>query len=197
MKIYTKTGDKGETGLLGGVRVSKDHVVIEVSGALDETNSLLGVVGSQTLPDDVAKVITRIQHDLFDLGSRVAACLTDASRAAEFDASAVEQLEAWIDHYQNSLPPLTAFILPSGSLPGSLLHQTRSVCRRCERLMISLVNANLTWPEERATPEDRLRNERVYVNRLSDLLFVLARYVNQAADCPETLWQVGRDKSDL
>ena len=197
MKIYTKTGDQGETGMLGGVRVSKSSIAIEVTGGLDETNSLLGVVASQ-LPkqsdtkepaiDAIAKKIHQIQNDLFDLGSRVSACLSGSARAIEFLPARAQVLETWIDQLQADLPELTAFILPGGCSAGSFLHQARAVCRRTERNLVSLATADLEWPplEE---PGQRLSTELVYLNRLSDLLFVMARSVNHQLGCQETQWR--------
>ena len=134
MKIYTKTGDQGDTGMLGGVRVSKASIAIDVTGGLDETNSVLGIVASQLNEssfDEVARrsvqsMIYQIQNDLFDLGSRVSACLSDSSRAVEFLPARTVVLEQCIDQLQKDLPELTAFILPGGGLAGSFLHQARA-----------------------------------------------------------------------
>ena len=179
MKIYTKTGDQGETGLLGGIRVNKSHLAIEVCGSLDEANSLIGVGVSFGLPEVIALQLTQIQNDLFDLGSRVAACLSDASRPAQFPVANIEKLESWIDQAQSSVPPLTAFILPGGSPGGAHLHLARSVCRRAERRLVSLVEAGV---------KQELSVELIYLNRLGDLLFVLARSANQLAGVTETKW---------
>lgn len=190
MKIYTKTGDQGETGLLGGVRVSKTHPAVRATGSVDETNSLIGVVRGHGVETDVDKVLMQIQHDLFDLGSRIAACLSETNRAAAFPAERALELERLIDRFQDQLPPLTAFILPSGSLAGSALHLGRSVCRRAECELVALLESG----EFEADPALPLQDELIYLNRLSDLLFVLARFVNQQKRQPETLWVVGRDK---
>lgn len=199
MKIYTKTGDLGETGLLGGLRVLKSSPVIEVTGLLDETNCLLGVAisenGSQaTVPKEVVDVIEKIQHDLFDLGSRVAAYLSESSRGADFSSEQSDQLERWIDDFDGQLPALTAFILPGGSFVGSLLHQARAMCRRAERAMVALI-VGPPGSQDQAVGENRLANDLVYLNRLSDLLFVLARFVNAQASCPEIQWQANGGKS--
>ena len=190
MKIYTKTGDQGETGLLGGVRVSKTHPAVRATGSIDETNSLIGMVRSHGVDSEADSVLTQVQHDLFDLGSRVAACLSETGRAADFPAERAAELEKLIDQFQGQLPPLTAFILPSGSIAGSTLHLARSVCRRSECELVALVESGLLKSDS-GTP---LQSELVYLNRLSDLLFVLARLVNQKNNRPETLWVVGRDK---
>lgn len=183
MKIYTKTGDDGETGLLGGIRVSKSHPGVEVVGCLDETNSLIGIVMSETMPAEVRQMLTQIQNDLFDLGSRVAACATDTSRVAEFPPARSEQLESWIDQAQNDLPELKEFILPSGGSAGATLHLARSVCRRTERRLVDLMDSKVARG---------FSDELIYLNRLSDLLFVLARLVNQSCGQPETTWTVTR-----
>ena len=133
MKIYTRSGDKGETGLLGAVRVSKSHLVIEVCGSVDETNSHLGCAVAHlskntesTSSIDLKSILTRIQMELFDLGSRVAAALAadPKTNPAELNNENILQLEKWIDQFDDSLPPLQTFILPSGSLAGclSLIH---------------------------------------------------------------------------
>lgn len=194
MKIYTKTGDQGETGLLGGVRVAKNHACIIATGSIDETNSMLGVVRSfwhgNGEHDDV---LQRVQNDLFDLGSRVAASLGSSDRAADFPETRAQWLEQQIDQYQERLPPLTAFILPSGGSAGSMLHLARSVCRRAERDVVSLIEVIGNANDEQVSESDRsdLSQELIYLNRLSDFLFVFARFVNHEAQIPETLWVVG------
>ena len=202
MKIYTKTGDQGETGMLGGVRISKSSIAIDVTGGLDETNSVLGIVASQlnqSSSDQVAAgssvrpMIYQIQNDLFDLGSRVSACLSESGRAVEFSSERTVVLEQWIDQLQQDLPELTAFILPGGSFAGSFLHQARAVCRRTERGLVSLAGADLAWPDaSNIAGDQRLSIELAYLNRLSDLLFVMARYVNHQAGCEEPKWQPTR-----
>ena len=183
MKIYTKTGDQGETGLLGGVRISKSHPAIKACGSLDETNSFVGLARAGSLPQNVAKTLEQVQHDLFDIGSRVAACLGKTNRIPEFPVSRSEELEKIIDNFQEQLTPLDAFILPSGSRGGSTLHLTRSVCRRAERDLVELIESGI---------DKDLSSELIYLNRLGDLLFVLARSVNQHNESPETKWDVGR-----
>ena len=205
MKIYTKTGDQGETGMLGGVRISKSSIAIDVTGGLDETNSVLGIVASQlnqSSSDQVAAgssvqpMIYQIQNDLFDLGSRVSACLSDSSRAVEFSSERTVVLEQWIDQLQKDLPELTAFILPGGGSAGSFLHQARAVCRRTERGLVGLAAADLDWPTaSNIAGDQRMSIELAYLNRLSDLLFVMARYVNHQAGCEESKWQPTNDPS--
>ena len=192
MKIYTRSGDKGETGLLGAVRVSKSHLVIEVCGSIDETNSHLGCAVAHlskntesTSSIDLKSILTRIQMELFDLGSRVAAALAadPKTNPAELNNENILQLEKWIDQFDDSLPPLQTFILPSGSLAGCQLHLARTVCRRSERRLVELVDAET---------ERDLSTYLVYLNRLSDLLFVMARFANQEGGCTETPWTADR-----
>ena len=195
MKIYTRNGDKGETGLLGAVRVSKSHLVVETCGTIDEVNSYLGcVVSHLELADDneladvkeldslnCRSVLIRIQSELFDMGSRVAAALSDQPKTnpAAVDRASIERIESWIDGFDAKLPPLTRFILPGGSMAGSQLHLARTVCRRAERRLVSLVESGI---------QRDLSADLIYLNRLSDLLFVLARFANQEADREETPW---------
>lgn len=183
MKIYTKTGDEGDTGLLGGIRVSKSHLGVEVVGCLDETNCLIGVVLSDELPAEIRAMLTQTQNDLFDLGSRVAACATDSSKAADFSLSRSQQLESWIDQSQSQLPELKAFILPGGCSAGANLHLARAVCRRAERRLVELVESGV---------QRKFSAELIYLNRLSDLLFVLARLVNRLSGSAETTWAATR-----
>ena len=187
MKIYTKTGDQGETGLLGGVRVSKSHSAIKVCGSIDEINSFIGLARVENQSESINQLLTQVQHDLFDLGSRVAACLSRSNRVPDFPNERVAELEKAIDQFDKELAPLKAFILPGGGRTGSTLHLARSVCRRAERQLVELMNSKV---------EADLSLELIYLNRLGDLLFVLARYTNQLDQCPETEWNVGRqDKS--
>ena len=190
MKIYTKTGDNGQTGLLGSVRVSKSHLAINACGSLDEANSMIGVsrsalrTGQSELAegvsfDDVDQVLAEIQNDLFDIGSRVASCLGDRLHGTDFCKSRAVELEQEIDRFESELAPLTAFILPGGGTLASTLHLARSVCRRSERDLVSLLQSGVEQP---------LDNELVYLNRLGDLLFVLARVANLRTQFPETQW---------
>ena len=192
MKIYTKTGDGGNTGLLGGVKVSKSHLAVETCGTIDELNSVIGVVGSyletkqaddSSLNGQLLNQLRQIQNDLFDLGSRVAACLGDYSNVAIFGSEKPVELETLIDQYDATLPALTAFILPSGSVAGCQLHLARSVCRRAERRLVELSQSGV---------EREFLTEQIYLNRLSDLLFVLSRVANRDAGVAETQWQVSR-----
>ncbi len=179
MKIYTKTGDSGETGLLGGIRVPKDHVCVDVCGTLDELNSILGLVRSESIEVSVDQPLATIQSHLFDLGSRVAASLSETSHVAGFAAERSSWIESLIDQFEQSLPAMTAFILPGGCRASSYLHLARSVCRRAERRMVSLMQLDL---------KRSLETEMIYLNRLSDALFVMARLVNLHANAEEVKW---------
>lgn len=176
-RIYTKSGDDGTTGLIGGARVPKDAARIEAYGTVDELNAVLGMVRSQPLPPSVDETLQRIQDDLFTLGANLA--LPDGADPADWkipqtaDAD-IERLEQEIDRRQAELPALSRFILPGGTPGGASLHLARTVSRRAERRCVSLAHIESVDPRI-------LR----YLNRLSDLCFVLARLVNQAAGCPE------------
>lgn len=179
MKIYTKTGDNGETGLPGGGRVPKDAAVTEVCGAVDELNSALGLARANQVPSDVDRLLNRIQSQLFDLGAEVARLGSETNSGCRIDAADIRDLEEAIDHFDAELPPLRNFILPGGTLSAAELHFARSVCRRAERSLVGLRRES-----PRLSPQIL-----VYLNRLSDLLFVLARLVNYRAGQPETIWQ--------
>ncbi len=185
-RIYTKTGDDGTTGLIGGKRVSKDDLRIEAYGSVDELNSVLGVVRSYAPPAPVEEILRRVQDDLFTVGAQLATPdVAGAVRPAYVALSdeAVAALESAIDRCEAGLPSLDRFILPGGTVPGALLHLARTVTRRAERCCVRLA-----------------RDETVgavilsYLNRLSDLLFVLARLVNLEAGAPETHPAFGRTR---
>jgi cob(I)alamin adenosyltransferase len=180
MKIYTRTGDSGETGLYGGTRVQKSDPRVAAYGEVDELNACLGVVRAQpALGDDVGELLAHVQQDLFAIGARLAdpaARLGDrVTKVAVADAD-VQRLEDWIDRYEVGVPPLRKFILPGGAAAGALLHLARTVCRRAERAIVGLGAASVD------------PHVIVYINRVSDLLFVLARAVNHRAGQPETEW---------
>ena len=180
MKIYTRTGDTGETALLGGARVFKDHGRVAAYGEADELNAAIGLALAEGLPPDDAALLLQVQRDLFALGARLAdptAAVADRREKAALAAQDVERLERAIDERQAALPALTAFILPGGSRVGALLHLARTVCRRAERAMVSL--------HQKEPLEPVLLT---YVNRLSDLLFVLARSANRRQGSPEERW---------
>jgi cob(I)alamin adenosyltransferase len=171
-KIYTRTGDDGSTGLGDGARVSKDSARVCAYGTVDETNSAIGVVLACELPDDVRKVLVSVQHQLFDLGGEL--CIPGHS--AIFDAD-IDRLEHQLDHFNADLPPLKDFILPGGGAAAAQAHLARTIARRAEREVVTL------------SRHDAVRPEAVrYLNRLSDLLFVLARVLARASGHGETLW---------
>ena len=185
-KIYTRTGDKGTTSLFSGERVSKDNAVIEALGCVDEANSAIGVAVS-FLPKEPNLSETRqqleiIQHALFDVGAALATprtCQeTKKLEKTRFDHEAIEFLEKWIDEMDSQLPPLKAFILPGGHPAGASLHLSRSLIRRAERQVIPLY--------EQADVTQALL---VYLNRLSDYLFIASRFVNHQLNVNETQWQ--------
>lgn len=176
-KIYTRTGDGGETGLGDGSRTPKDAARIDALGAVDELNSHVGLLLTEELPADIRSCLIRIQHDLFDLGGELS--IPGYQLLTE---SQLERLEQWLDHYNAALPPLKEFILPGGSRAAAIAHVARTVCRRAERKLVSL---------GREAPP--LGVNLMYLNRLSDLLFVLARVLNRAAGGHDVLWQ--RDPS--
>ena len=185
-KIYTRTGDKGETSLFTGQRLKKNDPFIEALGTVDECNSALGVALSFLPQNDSLKPVREqleiIQHALFDVGAALATPRTRAVNKklekTRFDNEEIDSLEKWIDVFNSKLPPLKAFILPGGHPCGANLHLARSVCRRAERLVIPLHDQHDVAP-----------NILMYLNRLSDYLFMASRYVNQELKCPETTWQ--------
>ena len=171
-KIVTRTGDDGTTGLADGTRLPKDHPRIVAIGSVDELNSHLGVLLSETLPADVRAELLHIQNDLFDLGGALAV------PGAAFDAAKLIRLDSAIAHYNTGLPPLKEFILPGGCRAAALCHVARTVVRRAERDLFHLM-------QKETAPQEGLH----YLNRLSDLLFVLCRVLNLAAGQSEALWQ--------
>jgi cob(I)alamin adenosyltransferase len=174
-KIYTRTGDTGETGLGDGSRVPKESQRVHALGEVDELNSVIGLLLAEELPASVRAALGSIQHDLFDLGGEV--CIPGHASMSE---SQVTRLEALLDDYNRDLPPLKEFILPGGTRAASLAHLARTVCRRAERALVSL---------SRAEPVGTAA--RKYLNRLSDLLFVLGRVLNRAGGGSDVLWQRG------
>lgn len=185
-KIYTRTGDKGETSLFTGERIAKDHPVFDALGAVDECNSAIGAAVSFLPKDPALKPILDqlniIQHGLFDVGAALA---TPRTRAADsklektrFDHESIDLLEKWIDGLDAKLPALHSFILPGGHPAGSMLHIARSLCRNAERAVLPI-----------SKQADVSSNVLMYLNRLSDYLFVASRFINHTLQIPETLWQ--------
>lgn len=181
MKIYTKTGDKGETSLFGGRRVWKDDLRISAYGTVDELNAVLGVAISELMNKELIEVIESIQNDLFTVGSDLASPLDKENKnfvIPRVDAKFIKQLEVLIDKYDSQLPELKNFILPGGLKGSAILHHARTVCRRAEREVVALAKV------------DGINHEiEVYLNRLSDLLFVLARFENFSNDTNDLHWQ--------
>ena len=173
-KIYTRTGDDGTTGLGDGTRVPKDGLRVEAYGTVDETNSAIGVVLAMAhLPDPVRKCLTDVQHDLFDLGGEL--CIPGARTITP---EYTKRLEDQLDSFNEPLPPLKEFILPGGGPAAAAAHMARTICRRAERLCWSL-----------ARDESVGADVMIYLNRLSDLLFVLARVLARQDEGGEVFWR--------
>ena len=172
----TRTGDAGTTGLGDGSRVAKDSARIDAIGSVDELNSTIGVLLAETLPQPVAACLVAVQHDLFDLGGELSipgyTSMTEAH---------VERLESDVERFNADLAPLKEFILPGGTRAAALAHVARTVCRRAERAVVAAAATEAITP-----------TARVYLNRLSDLLFVLARTLNRAEGRADVLWQKQR-----
>ena len=187
MKIYTRTGDDGTTGLFGGGRVRKDDLRVEAYGAVDEANAAIGLARGLGVDSDVDKLLAQVQHALFDVGADLATPADAAARAHlhPVDEADVEALEAAIDRFEAELEPLRQFILPAGHATSGALHVARSVVRRAERATVALSTVAPV-----GTPVQR------YLNRLSDLLFVLARAANARNGVSETRFHVVRRTRD-
>ncbi len=182
MKIYTKTGDRGETSLVDGARVKKSHPRVDAYGTVDELNSILGLcVATATLDPELSTQFDfphfqKIQNSLFNLGSLLACGSEKVKlRLPRLEPSEIEEMEAKIDKMNEALPPLKEFILPGGNLVASFLHQARTVCRRAERKVVEI--------------EDTEELMVQYLNRLSDYLFVAARFANFKANSKEITWK--------
>jgi cob(I)alamin adenosyltransferase len=182
MKIYTRTGDEGETGLFGGGRVLKSHLRVEAYGGVDELNATLGMAGGVVADGEIRGRVEAVQQDLFSLGSSLATPgAEDGSARVEIPslpASRIQEMEGWIDDAGHETPPLRSFILPGGNPGASALHLARTVCRRAERAVVRLAEAESVDPVVLQ-----------YLNRLSDLLFALARLENHRAEFPDIPWQ--------
>ena len=182
-KLYTRTGDRGQTGLFGGRRVPKDHPRVAAYGTIDELNAALGLAISYIRQRRLVASLQTIQNELFNIGAELATVGPVRSRRKEsaslrLEGAKAEWLESLIDEYDARVPPLRTFVLPSGTTAASALHVARTVCRRAEREVVALARKQ---PINAAI--------MTYLNRLSDLLFVLARYVNKAARRRELLWE--------
>lgn len=172
-KIYTRTGDDGSTGLSGGARIAKDHPRIEAIGAIDELNSAIGVILAHAPPASVDVMLTTIQHTLFDLGGELSMPETVCVHGEQ-----VTRLEQWLDTLNEDLPSLKEFILPGGDPAAAACHLARAICRRAERRLHTLSQRENINPAAVG-----------YLNRLSDLLFVVARELNRVAGKPDVFWQ--------
>ena len=179
-KIYTRTGDDGTTGLGDGSRVAKDSARVAAYGTVDEANSAIGLLLAADIPQDIAAVLTSIQHQMFDLGGEL--CIPGHAAIADADILALEQV---LDRYNAPLPPLKDFILPGGGDAAARCHLARTIVRRAERETVTLARHDAVRPEA-------IR----YLNRLSDLLFVLARVLARASGHGETLWNHARRALD-
>jgi cob(I)alamin adenosyltransferase len=176
-RIYTRTGDKGETGLVDGTRVPKDSIRVQAYGDIDELNSALGLVRAFLIDDQLDSLIEELQKDLFTVGAELALSEGDSNNK-RITSQHILELEKIIDRYQLQLPPLKAFILPGGGKAGAVLHFARAVARRAERKMITLARS------------EKINDQLIpYINRLSDLLFVLARAANHRENKTEIQWR--------
>jgi len=171
-KIYTRTGDDGSTGLGDGARVGKDSLRVAAYGTVDEANSTIGLLLAADVPEDIRSLLTTVQHQLFDLGGEL--CIPGHAAIEDTD---IERLEQQLDHYNDDLPPLKDFILPGGGEGAARCHIARTVVRRAERESVALARVEAVRPQA-------VR----YLNRLSDLLFVLARVLARASGHGEVLW---------
>lgn len=179
MKIYTKTGDTGSTGLFGGPRVSKDDDRIEAYGTVDELNAALGLVRASGLNSDLDEQLSQLQSELFSIGAELATLDPDARGVRLIGSEHIARLEQWIDQHEATLEPLRHFILPTGSMAAAQLHLARAICRRAERRVVTLERCH------EASVSDTLL---IYLNRLSDLLFVLSRVANARQGVGEIRW---------
>ncbi|MFH0733531.1 MAG: cob(I)yrinic acid a,c-diamide adenosyltransferase [bacterium] len=178
MKIYTKTGDKGQTSLFGGQRVWKDDLRIEAYGTVDELNSLIGVAITEIVYEDVIEVLQKIQNRLFTVGADLATPAEKSLKIQRVNNVFIEECEKDIDNFSSKIPELKEFILPGGTKGSALLHLCRTVCRRAERKVITLTKE-----------VDLGVNVLIYLNRLSDLFFVLARFENFVNSVSDIKWK--------
>jgi len=177
MKIYTKTGDDGNTGLQGDFRISKSHSRIIAYGTVDEANAAIGVVLTNTLDDDISQLLNQIQNNLFLLGSDLSnQNLNDLKNRVTLEM--IEKLEESIDTFESELPPITNFILPGGNVAASQIHQVRTIVRRAETLVVKL------------SDKDEINSNCIkYLNRLSDLMFVMGRLINKRNGIEDIIWK--------
>ena len=178
MKIYTKTGDNGNTGLQGNFRTVKSHPRIIAYGIVDEANAALGIVLTNSMNEDITKILTEIQNDLFLVGADLSnPNLSDVKNRVTLDM--VEKLEQYIDKFESELPPLTNFILPGGDIAAAQLHYVRTIVRRSETQVVQL------------SEKDEINSNCIkYLNRLSDLFFVMGRLINKRKDIDDIAWKI-------
>ena len=178
MKIYTKTGDDGNTGLQGNFRISKSHPRIMSYGTVDEVNAALGIVLANSLDEDIVNILTEIQNDLFLVGADLSnPNLNDVKNRVSLDKT--QRLEQYIDKFESELPPLTNFILPGGETAAAQLHYVRTVVRRAETQVVQL------------SEKDEINSNCItYLNRLSDLFFVMGRLINKRKGTEDILWKI-------
>ena len=177
MKIYTKTGDDGNTGLQGNFRIAKSHPRIMAYGTVDEANAAIGIVLTNVLDDDVSQLLSQIQNDLFLLGSDLSnQNLNDLKNRVSLDM--IEKLEGSIDKFESELPAITNFILPGGNVAAAQIHQVRTIVRRAETLVVKL------------SDKDEINSNSIkYLNRLSDLMFVMGRLINKRNGVEDIIWK--------
>ena len=177
MKIYTRTGDRGQTSLFGNERVSKSDLRICAYGTIDELNAILGLARAESLPQCCEEVAARLQHQLFEVGAELATPKPEENGTASIHAEDIAYQEAKIDDFETELEPLKSFILPGGTKAASTIHLARCVCRRAEREIVALA------------AQESIRELIVeFVNRTSDLLFVMARRINALSGAPDVPW---------
>ena len=180
MKIYTRTGDRGETDLLAGGRIAKDAARLEAYATVDELNAVLGLVRAESPPEDLDRLLEQLQHHLLAAGAELAALDRKALLCQPISSADVNALEQTIDRYQDELTPLEQFIVPGGTRAAAALHLARTVCRRAERRLVTLARGG----------EPPVSAElSAFLNRLSDLLFVLARVANARAGRDDVTWR--------
>ena len=177
MKIYTQTGDDGNTGLQGNFRIAKSHPRIMAYGTVDEANAAIGIVLTNSLDDDVSQLLSQIQNDLFLLGSDLSnQNLNDLKNRVSLDM--IEKLEGSIDKFESELPAITNFILPGGNVAAAQIHQVRTIVRRAETLVVKL------------SDKDEINSNSIkYLNRLSDLMFVMGRLINKRNGVEDIIWK--------
>ncbi len=178
LKIYTKTGDDGNTGVQGNLRISKSHPRIIAYGTVDEANAALGIVLTNSLDEDIANILTLVQNELFLVGADLSnPNLNDIKNRVSLEM--IQNLESTIDKFESELPPLTNFILPGGDIAASQLHYVRTIVRRAETHVVLLSEKN-----------EINSNCIIYLNRLSDLLFVVSRLINKRKNRDDILWKI-------